>query len=89
MTLYLFKVHLQTFLSIPITQKYQILSCETLVANERYYLTNKSIFQHIARLGERRAVYRCLVRKPVGKRPLGRPRSRWEDSIKMEIQEVG
>jgi hypothetical protein len=36
MTLYLLKVHLQTFLSIPITQKYQILSCETLVANERY-----------------------------------------------------
>ena len=36
MTLYLFKVHLQTFLSIPITQKCQILSCDTLVANERY-----------------------------------------------------
>ena len=35
MTLYLLKVHLQTFLSIPITQKYQILSCYTLVANER------------------------------------------------------
>jgi len=36
MTLYLLKVHLQTFLSIPITQKYQILSRDTLVANERY-----------------------------------------------------
>jgi len=36
MALYLLKVHLQTFLSIPITQKYQILSCDTLVANERY-----------------------------------------------------
>jgi hypothetical protein len=36
MTLYLLKVHLQTFLSIPITQKWQILSCDTLVANERY-----------------------------------------------------
>jgi len=35
-TPYLLKVHLQTFLSIPITQKYQILSCDTLVANERY-----------------------------------------------------
>ena len=35
-TLYLLKVHLQTFLSIPITQKCQILSCDTLVANERY-----------------------------------------------------
>jgi hypothetical protein len=37
MTLYLLKVHLQTLLSIPITQKCQILSCDTLVANERYY----------------------------------------------------
>ena len=36
MTLYIFKVHLQTFLSIPINQKFQILSCDTLVANERY-----------------------------------------------------
>jgi hypothetical protein len=36
MTLYLLKVHLKTFLSIPITQKWQILSCDTLVANERY-----------------------------------------------------
>jgi len=39
MTLYLLKVHLQTFLSIPITQKCQILICATLVANERYYLS--------------------------------------------------
>jgi hypothetical protein len=38
MTLYLLKVHLQTFLSIPITQKCQILSCDTLVANERYVI---------------------------------------------------
>jgi hypothetical protein len=40
-------------------------------------------------MGERRAVYRCLVGKPEGKRPLGRPRSRWEICIKIEIQEVG
>ena len=38
MTLYLLKVHLQTFLSIPVTQKCQILSCDTLVANARYEL---------------------------------------------------
>ena len=37
---------------------------------------------------ERRAVYRVLVRKPEGKRPLGRPRRRWEDNIKMQLQEV-
>ena len=39
--------------------------------------------------GERRGVYRVLVGKPEGKRPLGRPRRRWEDNIEMELQEVG
>ena len=39
--------------------------------------------------GERRVVYRVLVGKPEGKRPLGKPRLRWEDNIKMDIQEVG
>ena len=39
--------------------------------------------------GERRGVYRVLVGKPEGKRPLGRPRYRWEDNIKMNLQEVG
>ena len=38
---------------------------------------------------ERRGVYRVLVGKPKGKRPLGRPRRRWEDNIKMVLQEVG
>ena len=40
-------------------------------------------------MGERRGVYRFLVRKPEGKRPLGRPRRRWEDNIKVDLQEVG
>jgi hypothetical protein len=40
-------------------------------------------------MGNGRGVYRILVRKPEGKRPLGRPRRRWEDNIKMDIQEVG
>ena len=40
-------------------------------------------------MGERRGVYRVLVGKPEGKRPLGRPRRRWEDNIKMDLQEVG
>jgi len=44
---------------------------------------------HVARMGERRGVYRVLVGKPEGKRPLGRPRSRWEDNIKMDLQDVG
>ena len=44
---------------------------------------------HVARVGEERGVYRVLVGKPEGKRPLGRPRRRWEDNIKMDLQEVG
>ena len=44
---------------------------------------------HVARMGEEMGVYRVLVGKPEGKRPLGRPRRRWEDNIKMDIQVVG
>jgi hypothetical protein len=44
---------------------------------------------HVVRMGEGRSVYRVLVRKPEGKRPLGRPRRRWEDNIKVDLQEVG
>ena len=44
---------------------------------------------HVARVGEGRGVYRVLVWKPGGKRPLGRPRRRWEDNIKINLQEVG
>ena len=40
-------------------------------------------------MGERRGLYRVLVGKPEEKRPLGRPRNRWEDNIKMDLQEVG
>jgi len=44
---------------------------------------------HVARMGEDRVVHRVLVEKPEGKRPLWRPRRRWEDNIKMGLQEVG
>jgi len=44
---------------------------------------------HVARMGEGRGVYRVLVGKPEVKRPLGRPRRRCEDNIKMDLQEVG
>ena len=44
---------------------------------------------HVARMEEGRGVHRVLVGKPEGKRPLGRPRRRWEDNIKMALQEVG
>jgi hypothetical protein len=44
---------------------------------------------HVACVGEGRDVYRVLVGKPEGKRPLGRPRCRWEENINMNFQEVG
>jgi hypothetical protein len=43
---------------------------------------------HVARMGERRGAYRGLVGKPEGRRPLGRPRHRWEDNIKTDLWEV-
>jgi hypothetical protein len=44
---------------------------------------------HVARMEEVRGVYRVLVGKPEGKRPLGRPRRSWDDNIKMDLHEVG
>ena len=44
---------------------------------------------HVERMGEKRGVCRVLLGEPEGKRSLGRPRSRWEDNIKMDLQEVG
>jgi hypothetical protein len=44
---------------------------------------------HVAHIGERRGVYRVLVGKREGKRPLGRSRSRWEDNIEIDLEEVG
>jgi hypothetical protein len=45
--------------------------------------------EHVDRMGARRGVYRVLVGKPEGKKPLGRPKRRWEDNIKMDLQELG
>jgi hypothetical protein len=44
---------------------------------------------HVARMGEGRGAYRILVGRPEGRRPLERPRRRWEDNIKMDLQEMG
>jgi hypothetical protein len=44
---------------------------------------------HVARMAEKRDAYRILVGKPEGRRPLGRPRRRWEDNIKMNLQDMG
>ena len=44
---------------------------------------------HVARMWEKRGIYRVLVGKPEGKKPLGMPSHRWEDNIKMDLQEMG
>jgi len=44
---------------------------------------------HVERMGEEMGVYRVLVGKPEGRRPLGRPRRRWVDNIRIDLQEVG
>jgi hypothetical protein len=44
---------------------------------------------HVARMGDERKVYRVLMGKKEGKRPLGRPRHRWEDGIRMDLREIG
>jgi hypothetical protein len=44
---------------------------------------------HVARIGEGRGVYGSFVGRPEGKRPLGRPRCRWEDNIKLDLREIG
>jgi hypothetical protein len=43
---------------------------------------------HVERIGEKRNMHRLLIRKPEGKRPLGRPRCRWIDNIKMDLLEI-
>ena len=67
--------------------------------NDLYSSTNNNVrviklrrmrwTRHVVRMGERRSVHRDLVGKPELKRPLGKPRRRWEDNIEMDLQEVG
>jgi hypothetical protein len=54
-------------------------------------IKSRSIWQagHVACMGEGRGVYRVLVGRPTGKKPLGRPRHRWKDNIKMDLMETG
>ena len=44
---------------------------------------------HVARMAEGRSAFKILTSKSIGKRPLGRPRSRWEDNIRMDLEEIG
>ena len=58
--------------------------CRSLIKSRRMRWVG-----HVVRMGEERGVYRVLVGKLEGKRPLGRPRRRWMDNIRMDLQEVG
>jgi len=71
---------------------YAILFCSSLcVPNIVRVIKSKRMrwAGHVARMGEEMGVYRVLVGKPEGKRPLGSPRHRWVDNIRMGLQEVG
>jgi len=54
----------------------------------KFYCNLRRWAGHVARMREERGVYRVLVGKPEGKRPMGRPRRRWVDNIRMDLQEV-
>jgi hypothetical protein len=77
------------------TEKWRKLHNEDL--NDLYSLSIVGVIksrrmrwvEHVARMGERRGADRVLLWKPEGNRPLGRPRRRWHDNIKMDLQEVG
>jgi hypothetical protein len=56
-----------------------------IIREERIFVTQF----YGSRMGEERKVYKVLVGKPEGKRPLGRPRRRWEDGIRMDLREIG
>jgi hypothetical protein len=65
------------------------VACVEEIINAYAVLIMMRWARHVARMGEKRNAYRILVGKPEGKRPLGRPRRRWEDSIRMDLREIG
>ena len=70
-----------------------LLSYTASMSSSYRFFTQRTDFRltviDVARMGEERGVYRVLVGKPEGKRPLGRPRRRWVDNIRMDLREVG
>jgi hypothetical protein len=63
---------------------YSSLNIFTVIKSRRMRLTG-----HVARMGKGKSVYRALGRRPESKRPLERPKRRWEDNIKMDLREIG
>ena len=71
-------------------ENFTYLNCNTVVDIVRGVKSRRMKWAgHVAHMGEDRGVDRVLVGKPEGRRPLGRPRRRWEDNIKMDLQKVG
>jgi hypothetical protein len=66
---------------------HNLYSCSSIIRIIKLRRSRGS--EHMARIGEKRDVYRLLVGKPEGKSPLGRPRCRWLDNIKMDLLEIG
>jgi len=62
---------------------------EMIILKSRYISGRMRWAGHVARMSEERGVYRVLVGKPEGRRPVGRRRRRWVDNIRMDLQEVG
>jgi hypothetical protein len=65
------------------------ITCHMSCLLFRFYFITVIIVYDVARMGEQKGVHRVLVGNPEGKRPLGRPRRKWEDNIKMDVQVVG
>jgi hypothetical protein len=66
-----------------------IITLRIFIKQQKYCSNKTYSAQHVARMGERRGAYRALVGKPEGRRPLGRPRRRWEGNIKVDLREIG
>ena len=85
--IFIFKLYIHVYIKLhneELNDLYSLPNIVRVVKSRRMRWTG-----HVARMGEDRGVQRVLVGKPEGKRPLGRPRRRWEDIIKMDLQEVG
>jgi hypothetical protein len=72
-----------------VVQKLHIEELYDLYCSLNIIRISRMRWGRVARMGERRGVYRVLVGRPEGKRPLGTPRHRWDYNIKMDRQEIG
>ena len=72
----------------PVTEDGQCNDCSCL-HTQKYGVPGIVLVDFLWRMGEERGLYKVLVGKPEGRRPLGRPRRRWVDNIRMDLQEVG